>query len=190
MRAVAISIAVTLVAAGISGCGESHVGSVTAPSPLVTVGSGRFVTDSRPVRDFDAIRVAAGGRAIVTQSDVESLNITAEDRSELNLGSARVRVPSWPVRGRRRRGIRSTSRCVSSRVFLRGRVSTASQSEGGRGRGCRRADRYGEVIGTVEYAMPCGRPVPGYTHEPTRWPFRASRATTPPVPDTPASNVA
>ncbi len=79
MRAVAISIAVTLVAAGISGCDETHVGSITAPSPLVTVGSGQFVTESRSVRDFDVIRVVAGGRAIVTQSDVESLNITAED---------------------------------------------------------------------------------------------------------------
>ena len=78
MRTVAVSIGAALVAAAISGCGdEPHLRSITGPN--VIVGSGRFVTDSRPVRDFDAISVSNGGRAIVTRSDVESLNITAED---------------------------------------------------------------------------------------------------------------
>ena len=78
MRTIAVSIAVALVAAGISGCSdEPHLRSITGPN--VIVGSGHFVTQSRPVAGFDAISISLGGRAIVTRSDVESLNITAED---------------------------------------------------------------------------------------------------------------
>ena len=79
MGANAASIGVTLVAAVVGGCELVHDHSITAPSLAGTVGSGRFVADSRPVRDFDAITVVAGGRAIVTRSEVESLEITAED---------------------------------------------------------------------------------------------------------------
>jgi hypothetical protein len=79
MRAIAVSIAFTLVAAGISGCGRLYDDGISAPSLVGTVGSGRFVTESRPVRGFDAIAVMAGGRAIVTLSDIESLDVTAED---------------------------------------------------------------------------------------------------------------
>ena len=78
MRTLAVSIAVALVAAGISGCSnEPHVRSITGPN--VIVGSGQFVTELRPVGGFDTISVDKGGRAIVTRSDVESLSITAED---------------------------------------------------------------------------------------------------------------
>lgn len=78
MRTVAVSIGVALVAAGISGCNDGPlVRSITGPN--VIVGSGRFVTESRPVSGFDTISIHNGGRAIVTRSDVESLNITAED---------------------------------------------------------------------------------------------------------------
>jgi hypothetical protein len=45
----------------------------------VIVGSGQFVTDARPVGGFDTIRIQNGGRAIVSRSDVESLNVVAED---------------------------------------------------------------------------------------------------------------
>ena len=78
MRTVAVSIAAALVAIGISGCNDGPlVRSITGPN--VIVGSGHFVTESRPVRGFDAISISNGGRAIVTPGDVESLNITAED---------------------------------------------------------------------------------------------------------------
>jgi hypothetical protein len=63
---------------GIAGCDdEPHLRSITGPN--VVVGSGQFVTDSRPVGGFDTITIQNGGRAIVTRSDVASLNVTAED---------------------------------------------------------------------------------------------------------------
>jgi hypothetical protein len=42
-------------------------------------GSGRVVTESRPVRDFDALELAGIGAVALTQGDEEALTIEAED---------------------------------------------------------------------------------------------------------------
>jgi hypothetical protein len=77
-------IALTLFAAAAAACGESYDYIPTSPTTPTTpsaaiVGSGRFVTESRAVAGFNAVAVAAGGRAIVTQGAADSLQITAED---------------------------------------------------------------------------------------------------------------
>jgi hypothetical protein len=43
------------------------------------VGSGRVVTESRPVAGFSTISVSAAARVVIVQSDIESLSVTAED---------------------------------------------------------------------------------------------------------------
>lgn len=43
------------------------------------VGSGRVVTESRPVSDFDALDFSGVGEVTITQGDTESLTIQAED---------------------------------------------------------------------------------------------------------------
>jgi hypothetical protein len=61
-----------------AGCTTSHWYTPDAPSGVV-VGSGRFVTDPRPVAAFDRVSATAGIRVHVTQAAVESLEVTAED---------------------------------------------------------------------------------------------------------------
>lgn len=53
-------------------------GNPVTPDRIVT-GSGLVQTESRPVQGFSAVTVSGGGRAIVEQTGVESLQITAED---------------------------------------------------------------------------------------------------------------
>ena len=62
-----------------AGCAR-HSGDYggVAPTALV-VGSGRFVSESRPVTPFDGIVATAGLQVRVTPAAVESLEITAED---------------------------------------------------------------------------------------------------------------
>lgn len=48
-----------------------------AGSPVT--GSGRLATESRPVQDFTAVAVSAGGHLIIEQTGLESLEVTAED---------------------------------------------------------------------------------------------------------------
>ncbi len=43
------------------------------------IGSGRVITEPRPVGDFDAVSLTGVGRLYVTQTGSESLEITAED---------------------------------------------------------------------------------------------------------------
>jgi Putative auto-transporter adhesin, head GIN domain len=53
--------------------------SPSTPSGAITVGSGRFVTEVRPVEGLNSIAVSGAGHAIVARGDVESLEVTAED---------------------------------------------------------------------------------------------------------------
>jgi hypothetical protein len=108
MREVVAFILVSLVVMGASGCDELHEAAVTTPSPIGTIGSGQFVTESRAVRDFDTLAINAGGRAVVTQGDVASLEITAEDNI-LPL------IESTVVNGRLTLSFRSGSGSISSR---------------------------------------------------------------------------
>ncbi len=50
----------------------------TTPSTTI-VGSGRVVTEARPVQGFTAVSVSGGVNLIIEQTGVESLAITAED---------------------------------------------------------------------------------------------------------------
>jgi hypothetical protein len=58
----------------LSGCADD----LTGPCRFEP-GSGRLVTEARPVGGFDAIAVSSAGQLIVEQAGVESLEITAED---------------------------------------------------------------------------------------------------------------
>jgi len=67
-----------LAAAGVA-CGHYHDGaSSTGPSGIL-VGSGRLITEERPVNGFTSITVSGAVRAFVTVDGSESLQITAED---------------------------------------------------------------------------------------------------------------
>src|SRR4026207_978239 len=56
----------------------------TAPTSAPVVGSGRVVTEVRPVSGFTAIAVSGAIQAVVTPGGNDSLEITAED----NIGRA------------------------------------------------------------------------------------------------------
>jgi Putative auto-transporter adhesin, head GIN domain len=69
---------VCLAAAGMA-CNHYHDGaSSTGPSGIL-VGSGRLITEERPVNGFRSIAVSGAVRAVVTVGGTESLQITAED---------------------------------------------------------------------------------------------------------------
>lgn len=78
MHRVALAAGVLLLAAWTAACGLDYHDGTTQPSTIV-VGSGRFVSESRPVQAVDRIVIGAGLRAIVTVSGAASLDITAED---------------------------------------------------------------------------------------------------------------
>jgi hypothetical protein len=61
-----------------AGCTTHWDGVGTTPTALV-VGSGRFVTESRPVTAFDRVVATAGIHVHVTPAAVESIEIRAED---------------------------------------------------------------------------------------------------------------
>lgn len=84
MRVHAAVIGASLRAAG--GCADSKWFERTAPTAVIA-GSGRFVSESRPVQGFTSITVAAGGRLLVTVGGGESLEITAEDNITASAGS-------------------------------------------------------------------------------------------------------
>jgi hypothetical protein len=72
------------------GCDGSHRHHHEMWSTVV--GSGHLATESRPVRGFTSVEVAAAGHLVVEQTGVESLQVTAEDnvlplvRSEVRNG--------------------------------------------------------------------------------------------------------
>ena len=73
-------IAVCVLAAMAAGCGEDHgVFYATAPTQAAVVGSGRMVSESRPVQGFHNVAVTGGVQALVTFTQDDTLEITAED---------------------------------------------------------------------------------------------------------------
>lgn len=80
----------------------------TAPTQATIIGSGRMVSESRPVQGFHTVVVTGGIRAIVTYTSDETLEITAEDNI-LPL------VESAVIDGQLTVGWRSGSGSVSSR---------------------------------------------------------------------------
>jgi hypothetical protein len=73
-------IACACLAAASTACGH-HDNDLyaTRPTPVMIVGSGRVITEQRPVSGFTSIAVSAGIQAVVTLGGNESLEITAED---------------------------------------------------------------------------------------------------------------
>jgi hypothetical protein len=71
---VAVSLACTVV----WGCRDARTHSFIQPSAVIT-GSGRVVSESRPVSGFSAIAVSLPARVVIVQSGTESLSVTAED---------------------------------------------------------------------------------------------------------------
>jgi hypothetical protein len=76
MRTPAATLASVLVLLTL-GCDDFNALDINGPSR--TIGSGRFITVTRPVQGFTRISISAGARAVVTQGGIESLEITAED---------------------------------------------------------------------------------------------------------------
>jgi hypothetical protein len=75
MRRERVLVLVCMAALGLlAACDEGPVGPCDEFQ-----GSGRLVTESRPVSGFDAVSVSAAGQLIVEQTGYESLEITAED---------------------------------------------------------------------------------------------------------------
>jgi len=72
-RAFILSVVAAAVAIG---CGE--FGHPTRPTSTI-VGSGRLVSESRPVGAFSAIALSGAGRLIIEHTGYESLQVTAED---------------------------------------------------------------------------------------------------------------
>jgi hypothetical protein len=70
-------VAVSFACALTWGC-HTHDSPPIRPSEIV-FGSGKVVTESRPVSGFTAISVSGGARLVVVQSGVEALSVTAED---------------------------------------------------------------------------------------------------------------
>lgn len=61
-------------------CSQDHgLFNATAPTQATVIGSGRMIAESRPVRGFQTIVVAAGIQAVVSFTPSETLDITAED---------------------------------------------------------------------------------------------------------------
>jgi len=72
-------VAVPLACATLAwGCHGGHSHSPVRPSEMI-VGSGRVVTESRPVSGFSAVSASLPARLVIVQSGVESLSVTAED---------------------------------------------------------------------------------------------------------------
>ena len=69
-------IAVALVSLVTWGCHDAHSIAVIQPSQLI-VGSGRVVTESRPVSAFSEISVSLPARVVIAWGGTESLSVTA-----------------------------------------------------------------------------------------------------------------
>ena len=69
---------VCLAAAGMA-CNRYHDGAFSTSPSGILVGSGRLITEERPVNGFTSIAVSGAVRAVVTVGGTESLQITAED---------------------------------------------------------------------------------------------------------------
>jgi hypothetical protein len=69
---------VCLAAAGIA-CNHYHDGALSTGPSAILVGSGRLITEERPVNGFTSIAVSGAVRAVVTFGGTESLQVTAED---------------------------------------------------------------------------------------------------------------
>jgi hypothetical protein len=76
MRTLAATLGASVLLFFSVGCENVPTFDVNGPT---TIGSGRFITVTRPVQGFSGISVSSAARAIVTQGAVESLEITAED---------------------------------------------------------------------------------------------------------------
>jgi putative autotransporter adhesin-like protein len=64
--------------AGATACTDRSAHGSSEPE-AITVGSGRFVTETRPVSGFNSIDVSSAGSVTVTRGEVESVEVTAED---------------------------------------------------------------------------------------------------------------
>jgi len=61
-------------------CGHFHDGSYSGgPTSATVLGSGRVITEVRPVSGFTAIAVSGAIQAVITPAGTDSLEITAED---------------------------------------------------------------------------------------------------------------
>jgi len=69
---------VCLAVAGMA-CNHYHDGVLSTGPSAILVGSGRLITEERPVNGFTSIAVSGAVRAVVTVGGTESLQITAED---------------------------------------------------------------------------------------------------------------
>jgi Putative auto-transporter adhesin, head GIN domain len=73
-------IACTCLAVAATSCSHFHDDIYpTAPTSATVVGSGRVITEVRPVSGFTAIAVSGAVQAVVTPGGNDSLEITAED---------------------------------------------------------------------------------------------------------------
>ena len=61
------------------GCNDLSSLDLTGPSQNRTVGSGNFITVTRPIDGFDTVDASTGLRVLIAFGAVESLEITAED---------------------------------------------------------------------------------------------------------------
>jgi hypothetical protein len=108
-----------LAAAGMA-CGhyQDHV-NPAGPTPVVLVGSGRVITEPRPIGDFTTIVVSGAIEAVVTVGGNESLEITAED----NIAPL---VDAVAVAGRLTIGFRPGTMSVRSTVGVVCRIGARS----------------------------------------------------------------
>jgi hypothetical protein len=55
------------------------VGTRARPAPAVVVGSGRLVSETRPVAGFDAVQLVGAGTLAIAQGDAEGLTVEADE---------------------------------------------------------------------------------------------------------------
>ena len=72
-------IAGVCLAAASTACGHYDSVYATGPTPVMIIGSGRVITEQRPVSGFTSIAVSGGIQAVVTVGGNDSLEIAAED---------------------------------------------------------------------------------------------------------------
>jgi hypothetical protein len=113
-------IACVWLAAASTACGyyHDHV-NPAAPTPGLLIGSGRVITEPRPIGEFTTILVGNAIEAVVTVGGNESLEITAED----NIAPV---VDAVAVDGRLTLGFRPGTTSIRTSVGVVCRINTRS----------------------------------------------------------------
>ena len=124
MRTLAATLGASVLLLFIVGCTSFDALDVTGPDRII--GSGRYVTEGRPVQGFTSLSISAGAKATVTLGGVESLEITAED-------NIIPLIESTVVNGQLILGLRSnagslTTHSISYRIGMRDITSIVGSS--------------------------------------------------------------